>query len=52
MSLLKLVAVAACSALLAASVAAAQRRAGPVSASEDTKVGVAIAMQVAGEPYP
>lgn len=51
MSLSQEIAVAACSALLAASVAAAQRRTAPAPAFGDTKVGVAIAMQVAGEPY-
>ncbi len=39
------------SVLLLASFAAGQRRAAPLPASEEEKVGVTIAMQVAGDPY-
>jgi hypothetical protein len=51
MSWSRLIAVAGCSAFLAASVAAAPWRAVPLRAPEEDKVGVAIALQVAGEPY-
>ncbi len=44
-------ALTAGSVLLLASYAAGQRRAAPLPASEEEKVGVAIAMQVAGAPF-
>ncbi len=51
MSFARTIVVAGCSALLAVSVAAAQRRAVPVLGSEEEQVGVAIAVQVAGQPF-